>query len=483
MVERAVRAYHPGVTVRGTTSTFWLLLGVALVAAPAHAQTSASETVAPTQAPPPTTRAREGEEDDEGNGDEALPDAAAASTESTGDDASADAAAATDDAEAEATDDGDDTVRVGPFTFGGWVEAYYGWNFNQPSNGITDLRGFDNRHNSVNLSNIVLDAQWDWEGVNGRITLQWGSTPATYYLAETNAPSLGTGVGAQSQTMWQMVQQAFVGYRIPVGGGLNIQAGLFLSPIGVEAMAVRDNYLLSRSNLFYGFPFYHTGLRASYAITDELSVILWGINGWNTVLDNNDEKSFAVELSWATPGLLSANLTYLGGVERPRNAPEGRAWRHVIDLNATLTPIEWLGLQGQITGGWEDNAFGTSAYVGTLLSARFQIVEWLALAARGDFFWERVASNAVGSASAIFWPVEWVSSATAAVEIRPHSHIVLRLEYRHDHAAGDGANGACATMGRCAYFAGSVMGDGATTPFVHNASTQDTLTLGTTAWF
>ena len=467
----------------GTHSTYWLVvIGAALFASPAHAQQAASETVVPTQAPPPTPREREREDDEPAPDQSVTSTADAASTGTASSDAaSSDGETAADESE-ESEDDGD-VVRVGPFTFGGWVEAYYGWNFNQPSNGITDLRGFDNRHNSVNLSNVVLDAQWDWEGINGRITLQWGSTPATYYLAETNAPSLGTGVGAQSQTMWQMVQQANVGYRIPVGGGLNIQAGLFLSPIGVEAMAVRDNYLYSRSNLFYGFPFYHTGLRASYAITDELSVILWGINGWNTVLDNNDEKSFAVQLSWATPGLLSANLTYLGGVERVRNAPEGRAWRHVIDLNATYTPIEWLGLQGQVTGGWEDNAFGTSAYVGTLLSARFQIVEWLALAARGDFFWEHVASNALGTASAIFWPVEWVSSATAAVEIRPHSHIVLRLEYRHDHAAGDGANGACATMGRCAYFAGTVMGDGATTPFVHNASTQDTLTLGTTAWF
>jgi hypothetical protein len=268
-----------------------------------------------------------------------------------------------------------------------------------------------------------------------------------------------------------------------VGSGLNIQAGLFLSPIGVEAMAVHDNWFYSRANLFYGFPFYHTGLRASYALTSELSVTLWGVNGWNTVLDNNDEKSFAVQLTWSTPNLLSANLTYLGGVERPRGAPEGRGWRHVIDLNGTYTPLSWLGFQGQVTGGWEDNNFGTSAYLAGLLSTRFQIVEWLAFAARGDFFWEHVASNASGTASAIFWPVEWVSSATAVIEVRPHDHVVFRLEYRHDQASGDGSGGACATSGQCAYFAGSVAGDGSTTPFVHNAAHQDTLTLGATAWF
>lgn len=69
------------------------------------------------------------------------------------------------------TDPDDDD---GTFILGAWAETYYAFNFNEPSNGITDLRGFDNRHNSFNLSNVVVDAQWDWEGVNGRVSLQWG---------------------------------------------------------------------------------------------------------------------------------------------------------------------------------------------------------------------------------------------------------------------------------------------------------------------
>lgn len=110
-------------------------------------------------------------------------------------------------------------IEERPYTLGGWVEAYYQWNFNDPSNGITDLRAFDNRHNTFNLSNVALDAQWEVEGVNGRLTLQWGSTPATYYLAETNGPNGGTGVGAQSLSLWQFIQQAYAGYRIESAAG------------------------------------------------------------------------------------------------------------------------------------------------------------------------------------------------------------------------------------------------------------------------
>ena len=358
-----------------------------------------------------------------------------------------------------------------PFTIGGWVEAYYAFNFNEPSNGVTDLRGFDNRHDTFNLSNVVLDAQWDWEGVNGRITLQWGSTPATYYLAETAAPSLGTGVGPQDQDLWQWVQQAYLGYRVPIGSGLNVQAGLFLSPIGVEGMAVKDNYLYSRTNLFYGYPFYHTGIRLSYELVDGLTIVGWAINGWNTVLDNNDEKSFMLQALFSVGDAFTGSFLYAAGVERPRGAPEGRAWRHTFDLNGTLAATEWLAFQGQVTAGFEPNEFGVSGYAAGMLAARVQVLEWLALAARGDLFWETLASDAEGTASAIFWPVEWVSSATIGADVRPHEQVSLRVEYRHDHASGD------------AYFAGAVEGDGLTAPFVRNASTQDTLTVGATAWF
>lgn len=358
-----------------------------------------------------------------------------------------------------------------PFVIGGWVEAYYAYNFNQPSNGITDLRGFDNRHDSFNLSIVALDAQWDWEGVHGRITLQWGTTPATYYLAETAAPALGSGVGPQDASLWQWVQQAYAGYRVPIGSGLDVEAGLFLSPVGVETLAVKDGFLYSRTNLFYGLPFYHTGIRVSYALADELTLVAWVINGWNTVLDQNDEKSVVAQASFSAGELLSGSFSYVGGVERPRGAPEGRAWRHTLDLNATLRPIEWLAIQGQVTGGLEPNAFGTSAYAAGMLAVRVALTPWLAAAARGDFFWESLAASDAGTASAIFWPVEWVASATVGLDLHPEDHVSLRIEYRHDHAAGD------------AYFAGTVTGDGAASPFVRNARAQDTLTIGATSWF
>src|SRR4051812_33774950 len=93
-----------------------------------------------------------------------------------------------------------------PFTFGGYAEVDYQWNFNNPTNRITAFRGFDDRHNTLAVSNVSLSAQWDYWNVVGRVALQVGETPNVYYLSEPGGASV-----------WKYLQEANVGYRIPIG--------------------------------------------------------------------------------------------------------------------------------------------------------------------------------------------------------------------------------------------------------------------------
>lgn len=361
------------------------------------------------------------------------------------------------------------TPSESPFTLGGYAEALYQWNFNAPSNGITNFRGFDNRHNSFTLSNVALDANWDDGDLIGRLTLQVGHTPSTYYAAEPSAKG-ASGANESNAALWKYLQQAYAGYRFAWGGGLTVTAGLFLSPIGPESMAVRDNWNWSRSNLFFGLPFYHTGVRASYALTDRWALTFAGYNGWNSVVDNNDEKSISTQLTFARPDV-ALSILYFGGVERPDQADEGRAFRHLLDTHVTWQPAPWLSLLAHANGGMEPNELGASAWGAGALYARWRIMETLFFAVRADLFYERVAENENGQAAPMFWPSSWVSSGTATADFRPHERTSFRLEYRHDHAGDD------------MYFGGNVAGDGRMAPFVATRTSQDTLTVGATTWF
>jgi hypothetical protein len=88
-----------------------------------------------------------------------------------------------------------------------------------------------------------------------------------------------SGASATGTELWKYLQQAYVGYRIALKRDLTMAAGLFLSPIGPEAMAVWDNWNWSNSNLFFGLPFYHTGVRATCSLSDAWSLTLAGYNG------------------------------------------------------------------------------------------------------------------------------------------------------------------------------------------------------------
>jgi hypothetical protein len=355
----------------------------------------------------------------------------------------------------------------------GYVEAYYAYNFNRPSNGITNARGFDNRHNTFSLSNAVLGANWEAGPVGGRLTLQIGSTPSTYYGNEPMFAGASAANGSNTE-LWKYIQEAFVNYKAPIGRGLLVQLGIFMSPIGYESIAVKDNWNWSRSNLFFGFPFYHTGLNLQYFWTDELQTNFSVFNGWNSVVDNNEEKSIQSNIQYEIPNKIALQALYFGGVERPTGSPEGPYWRHHFDFTAQYSFTSWLEAAAEADYGWEPNRIGTARWFAGAAYARFKPFHRVYVVLRGDRFQEHLATSAKSPSSAplFFGGAEWVSSGTATVDVRPHDQISFRLEYRHDAAEIP------------IYFGRDVIGDGSkSSPYVANARTQDTLLFGSTAWF
>lgn len=331
----------------------------------------------------------------------------------------------------------------------GYVETSFTWSFNEPSNGTIANRGFDVHHDSFSLENVALGGQVDWKSLTARAILQVGDAPNLYY-------SPGDGD-------LKFIQEAHVGWKAPLGRGLLFEAGVFPSPIGPEVFAAKDDWNWSRSNLFFALPYYHAGIQATYDFGGGFTATLGGYNGWNHIIDDNAEKSVSGRVNLKR-GIFTGQVLYFGGVERPTNSPEGPYWRSDFDAFGQFDITSRVSLLAQANAGFEPNRFGTSSWVGGALYARVKIADFLYVAARGDAFYEKVPPGA----APIFWSgVDWVSSGTITIDARPiPDHLSIRLEYRHDHADGN------------LYFAGAV--DALNTP---NARSQDTLTLGATAWF
>jgi hypothetical protein len=368
--------------------------------------------------------------------------------------------------------DGTLTLTVGPLaiTPRAYVETYYAYNINQPSNGITNERGFDNRHNTFQIANAVLDVSASIaSSVFLRFAGQVGSTPDSYYLAETARRGTST-VAPSDASAWRFIQQANLGWNAPLGRGLLVEGGLFLSPISVETFDVKSNFNWSRSNLFFALPYYHVGGRLSYAFTDAIRASAGVFNGWNHITDNNSEKSILVSVGYHTDAFV-ADLIYFGGVERDPGGPEGSPWRNLFNVQITYHPHPRVDLMFDGNGGFERNPLGTAGWAAGAVYARVMPVSFLRLAVRGDYFREFIPNDP--HATPIFWNgASWVASGTGTVEFRGFDHVSLRLEYRFD---------ACDPT-HPLYFHHDVATD-PSGAFVPNAATQQTLTLGATAWF
>lgn len=363
-------------------------------------------------------------------------------------------------------------------TLGAYVETGFTWAFAQPWNGVIAWRGFDNRHATFLLSNAVLRMRIEYQGAYVTAAVQWGATPDTYYLAEPAAPATA-GVGASSAATYRFLQEAYVGWAPSLGEGstptrLAIEGGLFLSPIGIESMAIRSNLHWSRSNLFYGLPFYHLGLRVvarwGAAWTTSLAVV----NGWNSVLDANDEKSIAAWVDYAE-GDVALRILYFGGVERVRGD-----WRSLFDAWVRYTPVAWLqvALHGDV--GFEPAAGGTSWWLAGAFYASVTPLEWLTIAARADVFVDHAPGD--DPAVRIFWSqAPLMSSQTLTARFVPEQHVSLYVEYRHDHTASSRDLGGTGPVAGSFFTQEEVTAaDGTPVP---TASTQDTVTLGATAGF
>lgn len=358
------------------------------------------------------------------------------------------------------TADGDTSYDVS-----GSVELYYQWNVGDPSNGITAWRGFDNRHDSITLANASIATTWRAGDVRGVVALQTGATGATYYAAE---PALAgaPGANASGPDLWRSIQQANVTYA-PKAAAWDVAAGVFLSPIGPESVVIHDNWNWSRSNLFFGLPFYHAGGRAKLAFgADNAWAGALGVyNGYNSIVDNNRGKSVMAQLTYSKPEVLALSVLYFGGNERPSGAPEGTPWRHLLDAHATIYLTETLTALLHVNGGLESGELGTSSWLAGAAYLRYAPSRQWAVAGRADVFHERA-----GQASAMFWPTAWLGSGTCTLTYAPTPHASLQLEVRRDQAEDP------------LFYRGDVATD-ATGMVVANADEQTTITLGATAWF
>jgi outer membrane murein-binding lipoprotein Lpp len=198
-------------------------------------------------------------------------------------------------------------------TINALLDGYYEYNTNDPIGRVNYLRAYDVSSNSfsLNQADLILESAPDLtmgkrEGF--RVDLQYGQATSTLQ---------GNPANELRPDVYRNIFQAYGTYIFPLGAGLTVDFGKWASSLGIEGNYTKDQLNYSRSFLFDYLPFYHMGVRARYAVNDQLAVNLWITNGTDQTEAFNNYKDQMVGFVLTPSSDLSWTVNFYNGQEHP----------------------------------------------------------------------------------------------------------------------------------------------------------------------
>jgi hypothetical protein len=302
----------------------------------------------------------------------------------------------------------------------GFVDAYYSRNFASPASRTNKLRNFDIPENQINLSLAEIVLQKKAQPIGFRMDVDFGT-----------ANDVVQGIAPYGTTPYSTltnIQQAYLTGVIPWGNGITADVGKFVTHMGYEVIESKDNWNYSRSLLFaWAIPYYHTGLRLTYPFADNFTVALHVVNGWNSVIDNNAEKSLGLAVSYSPTGSTGFILNVMDGFEQPTGVDVGK--KKVFDLIVTQQVSEAFALSLNADYGDETLISRLYTWKGAAVYGRYAFTPKSAFALRAEIF-----DDPGGYATGLGVPQLDVKEVTATYEYKFADALLVRGEARYDFA-------------------------------------------------
>ncbi len=295
-------------------------------------------------------------------------------------------------------------------TESGYVAASY-----YDSSGYDTYHQFDTSHDTFQLDEAGLQLAYQPKSGFGAVVDVIAGEDAKIVDA---AESAGTSANSFD------ILQGYVQYA---SGPLSVQAGKFTTLAGAEVIAPTGNTNFSRSLLFYAEPMTHTGLRASYALTDTVSIIAGVNNGWNYTQIDSGSKTGELGVAFNPSKSFSLTAQMYAGKD-PVYGAERTFFDTVATYNATsalsfVVSYDWGKQQtgtatpDTLTGGdWD----GVAAY------ANYQFSSQWRLSLRGEYLDDKDGTTLVTGTA------QDLKEATLTFGYDPVASFELRIEGRYD---------------------------------------------------
>jgi hypothetical protein len=189
-------------------------------------------------------------------------------------------------------------LKAGPFTGELRVDSAYHFSFNQPKDNTISGSSEVFRHNELQLTQLGVGGDFFYKNVHARLMTQFGMYSMTTPRNDAS-PSRGQW---RLDDAYRYLSEAYGGYHINVLGGINVQAGIFMSYVGLWAYYNFDNWTYQPSFVSSNTPWFFNGVRVQIYTSDKLKIEPWIVNGWQAYGKFNQAPGVGLQVRWAPTG-------------------------------------------------------------------------------------------------------------------------------------------------------------------------------------
>jgi hypothetical protein len=150
------------------------------------------------------------------------------------------------------------------------------------------------RSNEIQVEQISFGGDFHWQNVRGRVLTMNGMFGVT---TPRNDASAGRGQW-DLRGAYKYVSEAYGGYHFDVNHGLNVDAGIFVSYIGLFSYYNFDNWAYQPSYVSSNTPWFFNGIRIQWFPTDKLKIEPWIINGWQSYGRIGSKPGLGGQILW-----------------------------------------------------------------------------------------------------------------------------------------------------------------------------------------
>ncbi len=184
------------------------------------------------------------------------------------------------------------------------ADVNYTYDFRHPQDDTISGSSEIFRSSEVQLTQMGVGGDFHHDNVRARLMTQFGLYSETTPRNDAS-PARGQWNLADA---YRYVSEAYGGYHFNVQHGVNVDAGIFMSYVGLFSYYQFDNWAYQPSYVSSNTPWFFNGVRVQWFPTAKLKVEPWFINGWQSYGRFNGRPGFGGQVLYRP----NARWSFLG---------------------------------------------------------------------------------------------------------------------------------------------------------------------------